>query len=66
MSLGNVMKATSRRHEHSVDMYLAKKWGRDGDGGWYADLGSLAELALMAGTDVPLDIVLEGGPPKSI
>ena len=60
-SLSDVIETAGRRHEHGVDIYLLKERGWDSDGGWYADLGSLAELALMAGADVPLDVVLKGG-----
>ena len=38
----------------------------DGDRGWYANLGSLPELALVACVSVPLDILLERRPPEAI
>lgn len=43
-----------------------EKRSGDGDSGWYADLGGLPELALMACVSVPFDILLEQWPPKAI
>ena len=53
-------------HEHGVNMYPAKKRGGISDGGWYVDLGSLTDLTLMTCADVPLDVMLEGWPPKPV
>ena len=68
MGLGDVMKATDRQHKHGVDVYLLKlKDGcEDGDGGQNADLCHLAKLALVISTDIPLDVLLKGGPPKPV
>jgi len=65
-SLGDVTEAASRGHKGGVDVELAKEWGGDCNGGRNADFGGLAKLALMAGGDVPFDILLEGGPPEAV
>ena len=64
--LSDVTKAAGRGHKCSVDVEFAEKWGRECDSGWNADLGGLAKLALIAGGDVPFDVLLEGGPPKAV
>ena len=64
--LGDVTEAAGRGHKRGVDVELAEKWGGDCDGGRNADLGGLAKLALMAGGDVPFDVLLEGGPPEAV
>jgi len=66
VGLGDVTEATGRGHKRGVDIELAEKWGGDCDGGQNVDLGGLAKLALMAGGDVPFDILLEGGPPEVV
>jgi hypothetical protein len=53
--LDAVTEARGKRHEHGVYTGLAKERCRDGNGGWDADSGGLVELALMTGSDVPLD-----------
>jgi len=64
--LGDVMEAAGRGHKCSVNIEFAEKWGGDCDGGRNVDLGGLVKLALMAGGDVPFDILLEGGPPEVV
>ena len=64
--LGDVTEAASGRHKGGVNVEFAKEWGGDCDGGRNADLGGLAKLALMAGGDVPFDVLLEGGPPEAV
>jgi len=64
--LGDVMEATGRRHKRGVDIEFAEEWGGDCDGRWNADFGGLAKLALMAGGDIPFDILLKGGPPEVV
>jgi len=58
VGLSDVSKATDRRHEHGVNVYLLKEGRRDGDGGWNPDFCCLAKLALVASADVPLDVLL--------
>jgi hypothetical protein len=62
-SLSDVTEAADVRHKHGINIYLVKERGRNGNSRWNTDLGCLAELTLVAGADVPLDILLEGGPP---
>ena len=64
--LGDVTEAAGRGHKHGVDIEFVEKWGGDCDGGWNADLGGLAKLALMASGDVPFDVLLKGGPPEVV
>ena len=64
--MSDVSKAADRRHEHGVNIYLLKDGRGDGDGGRNPDLRRLAKLALVASADVPLDVLLEGRPPKPV
>jgi hypothetical protein len=64
--LGDVMKATNWWYEHGINIYLLKDRGRNGNGGWNANLRHLVELALVASADVPFDILLKGRPPKPV
>ena len=66
VGLGDVTEAAGRGHKHGVDVEFVEKRGRDCNGGQNADLGGLAKLALMAGGDVPFDVLLEGGPPEAV
>ena len=60
------MEARSEGHKHGVNIYLAKEWCRRGDGGWDADLHSLAKLALVTSVDIPFYIAVERWPPKAV
>jgi hypothetical protein len=64
--LADVTEAANRWHEHGVNVYFTKERGGNGDSRWNANLRRLAELALVAGTDVPFDIVLERRPPEPV
>src|SRR5882762_1643790 len=66
MGLDNVVKASGRSHEHGVDIYLAEEGSGNGDARSDADFGGLPELALMTGTDVPLDVLIDGRPPEAV
>jgi len=58
------MKLVYRRHEHSVDVDLAKK----GRNLWYDQakmkVTELPNLKRMAGGDEPLHVFLQHGPPE--
>jgi len=64
-SLGDVIEAASGGQKGGVNIELAKEWGRDCNSGRNADFGGLAKLALMAGGDVPFDVLLEGHQKRS-
>jgi len=64
--LGDVTETAGGGHKCGVDIELVEKWGGDCDSGRNVDLGGLAKLALMAGGDVPFDVLLEGGPPEAV
>lgn len=66
MCLHNIPEARGRWHKHCVNIDLAKKQHGGVDREWEANVGSLANLALMTGVDKPFDIVLEGWPPESV
>ena len=57
--MNDVVKACSRGHEHNFDVCLVEERCWDGDCGRDADLGSLSNLALMAGGNVLLNVVSE-------
>ena len=40
--------------------------GRNSDSGWDADFSGLTELALVAGVDVPFDVLFQCWPPEPI
>jgi hypothetical protein len=56
-SLDNVVIARHAGHEHSIDIGFTKQWCRSHDCGWDVDLSGLGDLALVAGSDVPLHIM---------
>ena len=64
--LYDVTEASSRRHEHGVDVCFAEEGSGNGDSGRNPDFGGLAELVLMSGSDVLPDIVSNRRPPKAI
>jgi len=64
--LHNVAEASSRRHEHSIDIHLAEEGSGNGDSGRDSDFGGLAKLALVAGSDVLCNIMSNRRPPKAI
>jgi hypothetical protein len=51
--------AIARRvgHEHSINIGFTEQWCRSHDCGWDVDLSGLVDLALMAGSDVPLHVM---------
>src|SRR5712672_3641160 len=53
-------------HEHGINVYLPEQRCGEGNRQWDTDLGGLAKLALVAGVDEPLDILLERGPPEAV
>jgi hypothetical protein len=58
-SLNNVSEATCMGHEHGIDVGFAKEGCQRGDSGWDLDFRCLADLAFVAGLDVPSNIVSE-------
>ena len=64
--LCDVTEASSRRHEHGVNVRFAEEGSGNGDSRRNPDFGSLAELALMSGIDILSDIVNNRRPPKAI
>jgi len=56
------------RHKYSIAVDFEEQRRRDNDCGWDSDIGGLAELALalVAGVGIPLDILLERGPPETV
>ena len=54
------------RHVHCVNVDFVEQRRRVVDGGQESDFRGLADLALVAGLDEPLDVSLECGPPKAI
>ena len=57
LSLDNVVVAAGLRHNHSIDMDFVKESTHDRNNWGDVQLGSLANLAFVAGADVPLDVV---------
>jgi len=57
--LCDIAKPTDAGHEHGIDVYLPEQRRGEGNRRWDADLGGLAKLALVAGVDEPLDILLK-------
>jgi hypothetical protein len=57
VGLDNVAIARCVGHEHSIDIGFMKQWHRSCNCGWDVGLSILADLALMAGSDVPLHIM---------
>jgi hypothetical protein len=55
--LDNVAIAGCVGHEHSINIGFTKEWCRSCNCGWDADLSGLVDLALMAGSDVPLHVM---------
>jgi hypothetical protein len=55
--LDDVVVAGRVGHEHSIDVGFTKQWRRSRDCGWDVDLSGLVDLALVAGSDVPLHIM---------
>ena len=64
--MDDVAKASSRWHEHGVDVKFAEEWGWSIDGGRDVDFGVLVKLTLMTGLNVPLDVAFEIWPPDTI
>jgi hypothetical protein len=60
------MKASSMRHEHSVDIGLSKETRRWGNDWWNEYLVGLTGLADMACLDEPGNVLIDVGPPKTI
>src|SRR5258707_11711028 len=59
VSLDDVAKSRGQGHEHGVDVHFAKEGCWSSNSGRYADFSSLLELALVAGVNVPLYILLK-------
>src|SRR6266404_1151159 len=66
VGLDDVVKASGRSHEHGIDIYLAEEGSGSRDARGNADFGGLLELTLMTGTDVPLDVLIDGRPPEAV
>ena len=66
LGLHDVTEASSRGHEHSVNVSFAEQGSRDGNCGRDSDFGGLAKLALVAGGDVLFNIVSNQRPPEAI
>lgn len=64
--LDNVAEARGKWHEHGVDVSFTEEGCTDGNCWRNADLGGLANLTLVAGVDVPLDVLFQQGPPEVI
>ena len=66
MGLNDVLEATSGEHVHGVNVGLAKERSGKRDNGQNVDLGDLPKLALVTGVDIPLDVMIESGPPEVV
>ena len=51
---------------HRVDKCLAEEGSGERDDGRNVNLRGLSKLALVTGGDVPLDVVVESGPPETV
>ena len=63
--MNNVTKSLSLGHKHGVDIDLAEQWCGYRDRRW--DVKSLygTYLTLVAGSDVPFDVLFQMWPPKA-
>ncbi len=64
-SLNNVPICTLR-HVHGVEMRFVEERSGSCDGRRDAELSKLSELAFVAGSDVPLNVLVESRPPEAL
>ena len=64
-SLDDVAVATRLRHNHSVNMDFVKESAHDRNSQGDVQFGSLANLAFVAGVNIPLDIINQHRPPEA-
>lgn len=65
-SLNDITVGVGPRKVHDIDMDASEERCRGGNDGRDVQVGGLAYLTLVACPDVPLDIVVHKGPPKSL
>ena len=61
----NVSVRTTLRHIERVEVSLVEDRWDVGDGKWDVEILCLVDLALMASSDVPADIIIQERPPES-
>jgi hypothetical protein len=66
VSLDDIVEIRDKQHKHSVDVDFAEEGSWHINSGGNVDLGHLAKLALVASIDIPLDVLLNGGPSEAI
>ena len=64
--MDDVAETAGRSHVHGVDVGLAEKRSGSGNDRRNVDFGSLLELTLVAGTDIPFDVAFQRRPPEAI